>query len=349
VNQSEAAYSVKTEKRPEGIAAITGPIESDLIRLERYLESQVSAFEPEVQPLVAYTLGHSGKKIRPILVFYAGWLDDEAASEALIRSAAVVELIHLATLVHDDILDSAELRHRMPTVSAKHGADIAVLLGDALFAHALKLASDFDTVEVCRAVSEATRQVCSGEIAQTFARGDAGISLAAYYRMIDLKTAELFAVSAKIGAYLRGGSPDFVEAVSGYARALGIAYQIYDDIADILGAEERAGKTLGTDLGSGKFTLPILLYLEQLPEAESMVLRQELTSNVVDVEVLIERMKCSGIFDQVRRIFEVRLKEADARLLPYEGHAAVGAMRTLGRFIQVAMERYFPDDMGKVL
>lgn len=335
-----APSSVEKEApRPEGIAVVTGPIESDLRRLEAYLYGQVSAFEPEVQPLVTYTLGHSGKKIRPILVFYGGWKEGEPASDALIQAAAVVELIHLATLVHDDILDDAALRHRMPTVAAKHGADVAVLLGDALFAHALKIASDFPTVEVCRAVAEATRQVCSGEIAQTFARGEKP-SVAAYYRMIDLKTAELFAVSAWLGAFLRDGEAEFVAAVSAFARELGIAYQIYDDVADFLSEQDRAGKTLGTDLASGKFTLPLLWFLEGLDAAAAAEWETRLRAGEVALEELRTAMLAAGVFGRVRTAFRERLATARAHLSPFPEETAVVALTALATYVEAAMERF---------
>lgn len=326
--------------RPEGIAAVTGPIEGDLVRLEAFLRSEVGAFEPEVQPLVEYTLGHSGKKLRPLLVFYAGWKAGQPASDELIRAAAVVELIHLATLVHDDILDDADLRHRMPTVAAKHGPDVAVLLGDALFAHALKLASDFSTVEVCRAVSQATRQVCSGEIAQCFARGETRLSLSAYYRMIDLKTAELFSVSARLGAFLRGGDAAFVDAIQTFARELGIAYQLYDDVADFLGREESAGKTLGTDLESGKFTLPVLLFLEQESAASRAEWSRRLQGGEVELAKLVEAMQGAKILPAVRHAFVSRLAAARAALAPYAAADASGPLLQLTGFIERAMDKY---------
>lgn len=335
VTSSNSASAI----RPEGIASVSAPVEEDLIRLESYLQDEVSAFEPEVRPLVAYTLKHSGKKIRPILVFFGGW-KGQAASAELIRAAAVVELVHLATLVHDDILDDAEMRHRTPTLTAKHGADVAVLLGDALFAHALRLASDFPTVDVCRAVSEATRQVCSGEIAQTFSRGNAEITLQAYYRMIDLKTAELFSVAAYLGAFLGHGNGAYADAISKFARSLGVAYQIFDDIADFLSLEERAGKTLGTDLKSGKFTLPVLVFLQSLPESESRSWRQRLTEGETSMEELKGSMLKAGAFRESRRLFFEEIERGEAILSAYVDQPAVPLFLRLSGFIRAAFERF---------
>ncbi len=259
--------------------------------LEEFLNDQVSAFEPEVQPLVEYCFGHSGKKLRPILVFSLALNDGQELTKPLIKAAAIVELVHLATLVHDDILDGADVRHRTETVVSKYGPHVAVLLGDALFAHALHLAAEYPDVEVCRTVSLATRQVCSGEIAQTFSRGQGIPTLKAYYRMIDLKTAELFNVSAYLGAYLTGLPADSCHAARDYARHLGIAYQIYDDAADIFAAESTAGKTLGTDLGTGKYTLPILLWLKELGEDDKTNVIEELKrgqNSNIDIKEALE-------------------------------------------------------------
>ncbi len=264
-------------------AALLAPVQPFLDQLDGYLREQVAEFEPEVQPLVTFTLGHSGKKIRPILVFIGGWQGKgKEVPESLLRAAAIMEMVHLATLVHDDILDDADTRHEVETVTARYGPHAAVLLGDALFAHALKLAADFPTPEVCRIVAESTRQVCSGEIAQTFARNQNDISVERYLRMIDLKTAELFASSARLGAFLGNYPPKIVDAIETFARKLGIAYQIYDDLADLIGDEQRAGKTLGTDLESGKRTLPVFYWLEDFPKDQHAQLWDDLKSSPPD-------------------------------------------------------------------
>ena len=284
-------------------AEILEPLGPGFAALETFLEAQIGEFEPEVQPLAAYTFGHSGKKLRPILVFSMALDGAGSFPEPVVKAAAIVELVHLATLVHDDILDEAETRHRTETVVAKYGPHVAVLLGDALFAHALHLAAQYPDVEVCRMVSLATRQVCSGEIAQTFARGSDIPSTDAYYRVIDLKTAELFSVSAYLGGYLSGPAPEANRAASAFARHLGIAYQIYDDAADIFGEESRAGKTLGTDLATGKYTLPILYWLESLSPEEQAQTLKGLQDNGGQLPGLPDTLRELGILDQVKSAF----------------------------------------------
>ncbi|MCC5805080.1 MAG: polyprenyl synthetase family protein [Opitutales bacterium] len=338
---STSGEATAAPRLAEGIDAITLPLAAHFEQLEMFLEAQVEAFEPEVRPLVRYTFGHSGKKIRPILVFYAGLPGSAGApDEGLIRAAAIVELVHLATLVHDDILDGADTRHRVETAVARYGPHAAVLLGDALFAHALKLAADFPDVTVCRLVSRATRQVCSGEIAQTFARKRFDISMEDYFRFIDLKTAELFAVSARLGAMLGGYPAAFCDAVEVFARRLGAAYQIYDDLTDFAGREERAGKTLGTDLQSGKLTLPLLLYLDSLPGGGAESLRADIAAGRATPESLDAAMRGAGVYGRVRDRFYAEVDAAEAALQPYADLPAGAELPRLSGFIRQAIRRH---------
>jgi octaprenyl-diphosphate synthase len=308
--------------------------------LEEFLQGQVSSFEPEVQPLVEYCFGHSGKKLRPILVFSLAMGEDRELTEPIIKAAAIVELVHLATLVHDDILDGADVRHRTETVVSKYGSHVAVLLGDALFAHALHLAAQYPQVEVCRAVSLATRQVCSGEIAQTFSRGKGIPTLEAYYRMIDLKTAELFNVSAYLGAYLTDLPEQSCQAARDYARHLGIAYQIYDDAADIFAAESTAGKTLGTDLGTGKFTLPVLLWLKEQPETGKTGIVEELKKGPdcgFDVKKALED---ADILQKAGAEFFHQIDKSIQSIESIPGVQRQGQLLTLADFVKLAWNKF---------
>jgi len=247
-----------------------------MAELDVFLRKQVQVFEPEIRDMADYCIDTSGKRIRPALVFLSGWTSAGKPQVDLVKAAAVVELIHLATLVHDDIMDGAELRRSRRTAAREFGTTAAVLLGDALFSHALHLAAQFPTTEVCHLVSESTRKVCAGEIVQTLRRGSTRITREDYWRIIDLKTAELFRVSCLLGARLSGAPSTYVDDVARFGRHLGVAYQIYDDLADFFGDEARIGKTLGTDFASGKITLPLLVLLEKLPEAERHTLTEEI-------------------------------------------------------------------------
>ena len=230
----------------------------------------------------------------------------------------MVELVHLATLVHDDIMDEADVRRSRRTAAREFGPAAAVLLGDALFAHALHLATQFPTTEICAAVSESTRRVCAGEIVQTLRRGSTNITRADYQRIVDLKTAELFRVSCFLGSRLAGSAPDFVEAASRFGRHLGIAYQIYDDLVDFFGEEVRIGKTLGTDLASGKLTLPLLTLLERLPRDEASALVGEITGEKPpQPERRLRQMRELGVFAVVAGSVRTEIAAAAAMLGPW--------------------------------
>jgi octaprenyl-diphosphate synthase len=328
---SSSASVPSAAKLPEVFRRI-GP---QMTALDRFMQEQVTNFEPEIRGMAAYCLESSGKRLRPTLVFISGWHGDGMVDDALVRAAGVVEMVHLATLVHDDIMDRAELRRNRGTAAREFGPDAAVLLGDALFSQALHVAAQFPSTEVCRVVSESTRKVCSGEIMQTLHRRDLAVSREDYWRVIDLKTAELFRVACFLGARLAGFAPAFVQAANDFGRHLGIAYQIYDDLVDFLGEEKSIGKTLGTDLASGKLTLPLMLLLERLTAAE----RTELIAALQDGRPLplsasVERMKALGIADGVAAAVDEELARARAVLAPHFGSEPAPLMLQLAELLK---------------
>lgn len=310
----------------ESVFASLGPHVS---ALDACLREQVASFEPEIRAMADYCIDTSGKRIRPSLVFLSGWRDD-AVNPDLVRVAAVIELVHLATLVHDDIMDGAEIRRGRDSAARSYGPEAAVLLGDALFAHALHLAAQFPTTLVCLAVAESTRKVCAGEIIQTLRRGTTEISREDYQRVIDLKTAELFRVSCQLGSYLAGYPESFVDAAATFGRQLGIAYQIFDDLADFFGQESKIGKTLGTDLGSGKLTLPLMELADALPPAERITVIGEITGErSPHAELRLKQMRELGIFARVDQALEQELRLAEVALKPHAGCAATPRLLAL--------------------
>jgi len=165
-------------------------------------------------------------------------------------------------------MDEAERRRSQPTLNARWGNALSVLLGDSLFAHALDLSTKFDDAGISRAIARATRDVCTGEIIQTQRRFDLHLAVEEYFRIIELKTATLFAIAAELGAKLNNAAAPQVEALANFGRDLGAAYQIYDDCIDLAGRESATGKTLGTDLRKGKMTLPMLRLLHHASAIE---------------------------------------------------------------------------------
>jgi octaprenyl-diphosphate synthase len=272
---------------------IVEPVESFLDLVAVRLTEQIAAFEPEIAPYAQYALSNQGKQLRPALVALSAGRSQRASEAELVTIAVIVEMVHLATLVHDDVMDDASIRRRRPTLARNWGNPISVLLGDCLFAHALRLAAEFPTTEVCRAVAGATRTVCSGEILQTIRQGQLVITRPEYFRILRMKTGELFALSCDLGAWTTGADEAGRVALRNYGLHLGTAYQLYDDCVDIFGTETIAGKSLGTDLANGKLTLPLLIAMERANAVDGVRIRELLRAwdidHVVELVALLEK------------------------------------------------------------
>src|SRR6185312_14676749 len=261
--------------KSEGVISwkqIVEPVEPFLDAVHARLADQVNGFDAALTPYAEYALNGNGKHLRPALVaLSANALG--GTNDSHVTVAAIIEMVHLATLVHDDVMDEAEIRRARPTLAANWGNEIAVLFGDCLFAQALKLAASFPTPEVCRAVSMATNTVCTGEILQTQHRRDFERARQEYFRVIEMKTAEWFTLSCDLAAFLGDARPEQREALKRFGATFGTAYQIYDDCVDLFGTESDAGKSLGTDLAKGKLTWPVLLAWERANAAEKTRLK----------------------------------------------------------------------------
>lgn len=290
-------------------------IRPDLEIVEKAIRDQARAFDPAVEGYVSYVCQASGKRIRPALALMAGGATG-GKTEQHTRLSVILEMIHIASLVHDDIMDGADTRRGLPTAAAKWGSSLSVLLGDALFAYALELATEFEDVKVCRSIAKASRDVCSGEIFQTQRRFDLNLSVEDYLRMIEMKTAALFAAAAGLGARLNG-VPDPVEnALFSYGMKLGTVYQIYDDCLDLVGDENKVGKTLGTDLARGKLTLPILYLLMEATDVQKQKLNKMLLKGEpMDTTMLAGIADYEGAIEKAVNYAQNMLSEALSELI----------------------------------
>ena len=250
-----------------GLARVTQLLAPHLEQVDKRIVQQAAAFDPAIEAYVSYAIGGRGKRLRPIVALLAGGATGEI-NTGHIDLAIIVELIHVATLVHDDIMDEADRRRGQPTVNARWGNSLSVLLGDCLFAHALNLSAGFDEPEISRAIARTASEVCSGEMIQTQRRFDLQLRVEDYLRIVEMKTGSLFAVAAELAAKLAGADPETIAILKRYGMRIGTGYQVYDDCLDLAGTEARTGKTLGTDLRKGKFTLPVLKFLQGASEFE---------------------------------------------------------------------------------
>lgn len=254
-------------RKPDSrISTLFAPIAAGLAEAERIFDLELESDLPFVGRLVEHCRQYRGKRLRPALVLLTGLACDGLNKNHPVL-AAVVEMIHTATLVHDDILDESMVRRHAATVNAEWGNEPAVLMGDFLFTHAFHLAASLDSTLACRWIGRATNRVCEGEMQQVHNRGNIELDEETYFSIIRGKTAELTAVSCRLGAHYAGAAPKVVDSMETYGRELGVAFQIADDVLDILGEERTAGKSLGTDLEKQKLTLPLIHLLATAPAA----------------------------------------------------------------------------------
>lgn len=330
-------------KGPElKLSELLRPITRELEMVERELVEQVGGFDSRVHSYVDYVVRNSGKRLRPTLALLSGGATGRIY-DGHVTLGVIVELIHIATLVHDDVLDEAALRHGLQTANARWGNEISVLLGDCLFAHALKLAASYPTTEVCRRISEATNTVCAGEILQTERRFDLNLTVDQYLDIINMKTAALFAVSCELGARLNGSPPTVVEQLREFGTNLGIAYQIYDDCVDIWGEECQAGKSLGTDMKKGKLTLPYLLLLRGCTSEERRQLGQAIFSEQPEQRVqLLESVGRNGIAAETRQIIDTYLGRADEALRTLTPNLFTATLGALLRYLTLQTRQLIP-------
>ncbi len=276
-----------------------GPIAAELEQCEDLLRRELRSDDPFVDTLVKHAFRLGGKRLRPALVLLPakalGGIEREH-----ITLAAVVEMIHTATLVHDDVLDEATIRRHRETINARNDNEASVLVGDFLFTHAFALASSLQTTFACQTIGRATNIVCAGELRQIHSRGNFALSEAEYLDIIEDKTAELCACCCRLGAHYAHASAEVEESFDRFGRNLGIAFQIADDLLDVVGDEAQAGKSLGTDLDKQKLTLPVIRLLAQADERQRGDILRLLRSGSEGRAALRERLEAAGALDYAR-------------------------------------------------
>ncbi|MFH1006155.1 MAG: polyprenyl synthetase family protein [Candidatus Latescibacterota bacterium] len=242
-------------------------IQGDLDRVEDLIRDCLVIEDERIKPVSNCLLGASGKRLRPVFVLLSSRIGGQRGERA-IDLAAAIELIHTASLVHDDVIDKADVRRKRSTVNATWGNEVSVLFGDYIYSRAFYLLGRIEKPEILAILSRATSVMCEGEMIQIAERGHWELSETAYLSIIEKKTASLFAACCESGALLGGADAEQVKALSRYGTCFGIAFQILDDCLDMIGEEKDLGKSLGSDLEGGKTTLPLILLLNALPEKE---------------------------------------------------------------------------------
>jgi len=253
-------------KVPEALRLLYFPVEQQLAQTEQLLGEELRSDFPFVDRLAQYGFRLGGKRLRPALVLLSAKASGTLAPEHL-RLAAAVEMIHTASLIHDDVLDEATLRRHLETVNAKWDNEASVLLGDYLLAQSLCVLGPLDDTFAYHALANTARVMCEGELRQIASRGNYTLDEEGYLEIIAGKTAALTACCCQLGAHYAGASPEGCEALRVFGYRLGVAFQIADDLLDVVGDEQTVGKSLGTDLVKQKPTLPLIRLLSQVDGA----------------------------------------------------------------------------------
>ena len=294
----------------DAVVASAGPrLPERMARVEDALRA-AARWAPD--PLAAHalaTMAAGGKRLRPMLVFLAAGEDGPADDEGLVRAAASVELVHAATLVHDDVLDAASLRRGRPTVVAEAGRGMATAVGDLLFSRAFALLAANGRVDEVRALSQASSALAAGELLQREDAWRADVPVERYLRRCELKTARLFEAACVLGALEGSGS---AEALGAFGRRIGLAFQLLDDVLDVTGPAERIGKHRGTDLLDGTVTLPLILARQRDPELAARDLREVRTPE--QAEEVCDRIAATGALEDARERALAIVAEAKAGL-----------------------------------
>lgn len=318
---------------PAGLTALYEPIAPELAEVDGILRRELRSEHAAIDELVKHSFRLGGKRLRPALLLLAAKAAGGLRAEHLVLGA-VMEMIHTATLVHDDVLDGAVTRRHVQTVNARWSNQSSVLLGDFLFTHSFYLASTVGGTMACQTIGRATNIVCEGELRQVASRGNFALTEAEYLSIIDAKTAELCACCCRLGAYYAQADAAGVEALARYGRYLGIAFQVVDDLLDLVGDERLAGKSLGTDLAQRKLTLPIIRLIERSSAGERQRLLDVLSSPEGDThQELLPWLESSDALVYARGRARQFAKRAAAQLRAVPASPARTYLRRLARFV----------------
>ena len=291
-------------------------IASDMIEVDRVIATRLDSGVPLVGQVSRYIIAAGGKRLRPaLLLLMCGALDCNSAQR--FNLAAVIEFIHTATLLHDDVVEESTLRRGRPTANESFGNPASVLVGDFLYSRAFQMMLDADNMRVMQILAEATNVIAEGEVLQLMNMHDADLGEEAYLRVIRSKTAKLFEASTRLAAVLAGATPEIEAACATYGQALGTAFQVIDDVLDYAGDASETGKNLGDDLREGKTTLPLILAMQRGSESQSTLIRTAIeTGDATQLEHIVAIVRATGALDATRTAAALEAQRAIDALLP---------------------------------
>ena len=276
-------------------------VAQDMVKVDEVIADRLSSGVPLVGQVAQYIISAGGKRLRPvILLLTSGALNYQDARKFSL--AAVVEFIHTATLLHDDVVDESTLRRGRPTANENFGNPASVLVGDFLYSRAFQMMVDAGSMRIMQVLADATNVIAEGEVLQLMNMHDASLDEEAYLRVIRSKTAKLFEASSRLAAILANASPELEEACAEYGQALGTAFQVIDDVLDYEGNAAEMGKNLGDDLREGKATLPLILAMQRGTPAQKELVQKAIETGSVDqLSQVIAIVRETGALDGSRQ------------------------------------------------
>jgi octaprenyl-diphosphate synthase len=325
---------------PEELSEMQSRVAEALLDVERVFAEQLASDLLPVDAMCAHVERYRGKMLRPTLVMLCGAAADPGSvfgSEAHVIAGAVCEMVHMATLVHDDVLDEAEIRRRGKTLNELRGNEAAVILGDYLIASAYALCSSLDSPVPSRIVGNASAVMCTGELLQLHNRENLSLDEETYFEILERKTAALIGASCELGAlcsigFDRSGDP-IARALRSYGTSIGVAFQIQDDVLDLTGTEEVVGKSVGKDLEKGKMTYPVIHHLSSahsLQRGRSLAwIKTIADGDPAATAELVAAIRETGSIEAARTRAEELVEQAKGSLAALGENAGAAMLRVL--------------------
>lgn len=308
---------------PSSAGSVLSLIADDMREVDAVIARRLASGVPLVGEVSRYIISSGGKRLRPaLLLMVCGALGYRG--EQRFNLAAVVEFIHTATLLHDDVVDESTLRRGRATANESFGNPASVLVGDFLYSRAFQMMLDAHDMRVMEILAEATNVIAEGEVMQLMNMHDPELDEAAYLQVIRSKTAKLFEASARLGAVLAGASPALERACADYGQALGTAFQVIDDVLDYAGDSGEMGKNIGDDLREGKVTLPLIAAMRRGSAQQRSLIRRAIETGALDeLDHVIAIVRATGALDVAREaaFAEAQRAMSAAAQLPSNDHA----------------------------
>ena len=333
--QASQGVSVQGGSRGSGamdLEAIRALVAEDMEAVNALIHERLRSHVVLINQLGGYIVDSGGKRLRPLLVLLSaracGYNGDRHR-----LLAAIVEFIHTATLLHDDVVDASELRRGQETANALWGNEASVLVGDFLYSRAFQMMVEVESMRVMEILADATNTIAEGEVLQLLNCHDADTTQARYMEVIRCKTAKLFEAAARLGAVLGGMPPEVEEALAAYGMHLGTAFQIVDDRLDYSASSEQMGKNLGDDLAEGKPTLPLIYAMEHGSEEQRVLIRQAIeTGGLSAIDAVVEAIESTGAIAYTDAAARREAQWAMDRLASVPDSRYKEALRALARF-----------------